>query len=166
MVVKWLRAYLWESETSLDGVNNSWSEIGRAVNRWPTDKPQCPRPVRRRNRRRGRAAPPAPCVSGHARHHADHPGPLPAGSGASRADRGGVAADRSRDGTAIMTTSIKDAIKRKPGRPPLEIDWALAEKLAQIGCTDEEIASIVGVSHETFVRVIAHPSDRGSRVGV
>jgi hypothetical protein len=51
-----------------------------------------------------------------------------------------------------MTTSIKDAIKRKPGRPPLEIDWALAEKLAQIGCTDEEIASIVGVSHETFVR--------------
>jgi hypothetical protein len=62
-----------------------------------------------------------------------------------------------------MTTSIKDAIKRKPGRPPLEIDWALAEKLAQIGCTDEEIASIVGVSHETFVRVIAHPSDCGSR---
>jgi hypothetical protein len=51
-----------------------------------------------------------------------------------------------------MTDLIKEAAKRKPGRPPLEIDWNLAEKLAQIGCTDEEIASIVGVSYETFMR--------------
>jgi hypothetical protein len=51
-----------------------------------------------------------------------------------------------------MTDPIKEAAKRKPGRPPLEIDWNLAEKLAQIGCTDEEIASIVGVSYEIFMR--------------
>ena len=51
-----------------------------------------------------------------------------------------------------MTDPIKEAAKRKPGRPPLEIDWNLAEKLAGIACTDEEIASIVGVSYETFMR--------------
>jgi hypothetical protein len=51
-----------------------------------------------------------------------------------------------------MTTAIKDTEKRKPGRPAKEIDWRLAEKLAEIACTDEEIASICGVSHETLVR--------------
>src|SRR3954451_4956738 len=63
-----------------------------------------------------------------------------------------------------MTDVIKEAAKRKPGRPPLEIDWSLAEKLAQIGCTDEEIASIVGVSYETFMRRKRDPVT-GERLG-
>jgi hypothetical protein len=51
-----------------------------------------------------------------------------------------------------MTTAIKAGEKREPGRPPKDIDWELVKKLAQIACTDEEIAAIVGVSHETLVR--------------
>src|SRR4051794_23583843 len=46
----------------------------------------------------------------------------------------------------------KDEIPNKVGRPQKPIDWNIAEKLAQIACTDEEIASIVGVSLETFKR--------------
>lgn len=38
------------------------------------------------------------------------------------------------------------------GRPKKEIDYALAEKLAQIMCTQEEIANILGVSTKTLQR--------------
>ncbi|EWY36402.1 hypothetical protein N825_27030 [Skermanella stibiiresistens SB22] len=51
-----------------------------------------------------------------------------------------------------MTSPNKTDNAVQRGRPPLEIDWGLAEKLAQIACTDEEIAAIVGVSLETFKR--------------
>jgi hypothetical protein len=42
--------------------------------------------------------------------------------------------------------------KHPGGRPRIEIDLELVEKLAQIACTDAEIASIVGVSLDTFKR--------------
>jgi hypothetical protein len=45
-----------------------------------------------------------------------------------------------------------DAPKKPAHRPRLEIDMDLLQKLANIHCTDEEIALIVGVSQETFVR--------------
>jgi hypothetical protein len=52
-----------------------------------------------------------------------------------------------------MTGATKSGTaSAKRGRPVKEIDWKLAEKLAQIACTDEEIASICGVSLETFKR--------------
>jgi|1185.fasta_scaffold420053_2 hypothetical protein len=52
-----------------------------------------------------------------------------------------------------MTTTIKKTTDRKgPGRPLKEIDLVMVEKLAHIHCTDQEIASIVGVSVETMTR--------------
>ena len=42
--------------------------------------------------------------------------------------------------------------KKAPHRPRIEIDMELMQKLAKIWCTDEEIALICGISHETFVR--------------
>jgi hypothetical protein len=50
------------------------------------------------------------------------------------------------------------AIKKPPGeknlggRPRKDVDVALVEKLAQIACTDAEIAAICGVSLDTFKR--------------
>jgi hypothetical protein len=61
-----------------------------------------------------------------------------------------------------MTTANKSGdtpVKR--GRPVKDIDWKLAEKLAQIACTDEEIAAIVGVSQETFTRRKHNPEFAG-----
>jgi len=40
--------------------------------------------------------------------------------------------------------------KRPVGRPPIEIDYVLCEKLARVLCTQSEIASIVGVSLSTL----------------
>jgi hypothetical protein len=48
---------------------------------------------------------------------------------------------------------------RKPGRPPIEIDYEAVEKLASIFCTQEEIAAFLGISHsklthdEEFMRI-------------
>jgi hypothetical protein len=36
------------------------------------------------------------------------------------------------------------------GRPPKPIDYALVEKMAHIGCTDEEIATLIGFTEEGF----------------
>jgi hypothetical protein len=65
-----------------------------------------------------------------------------------------------------VTTSSKKPdnpqVKRKSpnpaGRTPIPIDLELVERLCQIACTDEEIASIVGVSHETLVRRKREPA--------
>jgi hypothetical protein len=51
----------------------------------------------------------------------------------------------------ISTKSDEDTPKRR-GPKTKDIDMALVEKLAQIHCTDEEIAGIVGVSHDTLGR--------------
>jgi hypothetical protein len=37
-------------------------------------------------------------------------------------------------------------------RPPTPIDYALVERLAHIHCTDEEIATLIGMSKENFCR--------------
>jgi hypothetical protein len=42
--------------------------------------------------------------------------------------------------------------KRGRGRPRVDIDLDLVQKLGAIACTDQEIASIIGVSYETFKR--------------
>ncbi len=51
------------------------------------------------------------------------------------------------------------------GRPPLEIDESVVEKLASIHCTMEEIASVVGCSVDTlerrFAEVIKVAKDKG-----
>jgi hypothetical protein len=54
----------------------------------------------------------------------------------------------------VMTTPTKKPStgKNLGGRPRVEIDLELVEKLASIYCTDAEIAAIVGVSQETFTR--------------
>lgn len=46
----------------------------------------------------------------------------------------------------------KKAPGEGPGRPRKEIDAKLVEQLASIQCTDEEIAAICGVSHDTLLR--------------
>ena len=56
-----------------------------------------------------------------------------------------------------MRTSKKAAetpanVVNKGGRPRKEIDAKLVEQLASIQCTDEEIAAICGVSHDTLLR--------------
>lgn len=38
------------------------------------------------------------------------------------------------------------------GRPKIELDYNLIEKLATIQCTQEEIASVVGVHRSTLLR--------------
>lgn len=40
--------------------------------------------------------------------------------------------------------------KGKAGRPKVEIDWDQAEKMANIHCTGEEIASILGIDYDTL----------------
>ena len=51
-----------------------------------------------------------------------------------------------------MTTDTKRPSNNPKGKPRKPIDMELVKTLASIHCTDEEIASVVGVSHETLVR--------------
>lgn len=41
---------------------------------------------------------------------------------------------------------------RPRGRPPIELDLKQVEKLAEIGCTDEEIGLVMGCSADTVAR--------------
>lgn len=52
----------------------------------------------------------------------------------------------------MTTTTKNDEPPKKMGRPVKQIDLELVEKLGTIHCTDVEIAAIVGVSLETFIR--------------
>lgn len=49
---------------------------------------------------------------------------------------------------------------KKMGRPKIEIDWEQAEKLAQIQCTGEEIAHVLGFSYDTLVRRISETYEK------
>jgi hypothetical protein len=40
--------------------------------------------------------------------------------------------------------------KRKPGRPPIEIDPAQVEAMAAIGCTPQEVGAVLGCSDQTI----------------
>ena len=50
-------------------------------------------------------------------------------------------------------TKAKDTIKTQSiGRPKKEVDVDVIAKLSQIGCTQEEIGSVVGISARTLQR--------------
>jgi len=42
--------------------------------------------------------------------------------------------------------------KKRAGRPKTKLDYELIEKLAHIQCTQEEIASVIGVHRSTLLR--------------
>jgi hypothetical protein len=50
-------------------------------------------------------------------------------------------------------------------RPPLDINTEQVKKLAAIGCTNEEIAHIVGCSHDTLARRFKDVLTAGRSVG-
>lgn len=52
------------------------------------------------------------------------------------------------------------ATKKKTGRPLKKIDWEKAEKLANIFCTGEEIASILGMDYDTLNSAIKREYDK------
>jgi hypothetical protein len=54
---------------------------------------------------------------------------------------------------------------KKTGRPKLQIDGELVEKLAGIGCPNKEIASIVGCSVDTLDRHFADVITKGRENG-
>lgn len=49
----------------------------------------------------------------------------------------------------------------KRGRPKIQLDVKMLEGLARIGCTDEEMATLLGVSSDTLVRNYAESIKRG-----
>ncbi|MEL0176762.1 MAG: hypothetical protein VW810_00495 [Pelagibacteraceae bacterium] len=53
----------------------------------------------------------------------------------------------------IMTQSEQN--KNPVGRPKLKVDHEILANLAQIGCTQEEIAAVVGISARTLQRNFA-----------
>ena len=55
---------------------------------------------------------------------------------------------------------MKDEVK-KAGRPKLQVDSDLVEKLAGIGCPTSEIAAIVGCSVDTLDRNFAEVMSKG-----
>lgn len=52
----------------------------------------------------------------------------------------------------IVIGGIKIAEKHAGGRPRIKIDYEAVEKLASIGCTQEEIADFLGCSVRTLLR--------------
>lgn len=55
----------------------------------------------------------------------------------------------------------KPTEKNKGGRPSKNIDWKLADKLAALHCTGEEMASVLGVCYDTLekkVKGLGHAS--------
>jgi len=60
----------------------------------------------------------------------------------------------------------KDTIKTKTiGRPKKEIDSDVIAKLSQIGCTQEEIGSVVGISARTLNRRFADLVAENKNIG-
>jgi hypothetical protein len=51
--------------------------------------------------------------------------------------------------------------KSKRGRPPKVVSPAQVEKLAAIGCTQEEIGHVLGISPDTITRNYAEPYQKG-----
>jgi hypothetical protein len=65
----------------------------------------------------------------------------------------------------MATTKNMSDTPKKAGRPKLEIDGALVEKLAGIGCPNKEIAAIVGCSVDTLDRHFADIIAKGRENG-
>ena len=63
-------------------------------------------------------------------------------------------------------SKTKDTIKTKTiGRPKKEIDSDVIAKLSQIGCTQEEIGSVVGISARTLQRRYADLVKENKNIG-
>ena len=63
-------------------------------------------------------------------------------------------------------TKAKDTIKTKSmGRPKKELDEDVIAKLSQIGCTQEEIGSVVGISARTLQRRYADLVAENKNIG-
>ena len=61
---------------------------------------------------------------------------------------------------------IKDTIKTQSiGRPKKELDKDVIAKLSQIGCTQEEIGSVVGISARTLQRRYADLVAENKNIG-
>jgi hypothetical protein len=54
---------------------------------------------------------------------------------------------------------------QKVGRPEIEVDLDLLEKLAEIQCTKKEIAYCLGISIDTLMRRFADYIDKGQSMG-
>jgi hypothetical protein len=65
----------------------------------------------------------------------------------------------------MATTKNMSEKPKKAGRPKLEIDGDLVEKLAGIGCPNKEIAAIVGCSVDTLDRHFADVIAKGRENG-
>jgi len=63
-------------------------------------------------------------------------------------------------------TKAKDTIKTQSmGRPKKELDKDVIAKLSQIGCTQEEIGSVVGISARTLQRRYADLVAENKNIG-
>ena len=63
-------------------------------------------------------------------------------------------------------TKAKDTIKTQTiGRPKKELDVDVIAKLSQIGCTQEEIGSVVGISARTLQRRYADLVAENKNIG-
>ena len=63
-------------------------------------------------------------------------------------------------------TKAKDTIQTKSiGRPKKELDKDVIAKLSQIGCTQEEIGSVVGISARTLQRRYADLVAENKNIG-
>ena len=65
-----------------------------------------------------------------------------------------------------MKSDINKAEKRKQmGRPIKDVDEKILANLSQIGCTQEEIGSIVGISARTLQRRLKDAKLKGRKIG-
>ena len=63
-------------------------------------------------------------------------------------------------------TKAKDTIKTQSmGRPKKELDEDVIAKLSQIGCTQEEIGSVVGISARTLQRRFSDLVEENKNIG-
>ena len=62
--------------------------------------------------------------------------------------------------------NIKETIKPKSiGRPIKEVDEKIIANLSQIGCTQEEISAVVGISARTLQRRFAEIIEQNKNIG-
>lgn len=59
--------------------------------------------------------------------------------------------DRSKSDKKMKTEQVKNPV----GRPKVKVDMDILANLSQIGCTQEEIASVLGISARTLQRNFA-----------
>ena len=60
---------------------------------------------------------------------------------------------------------MEEKKKRKAGRPKVEIDVEMIEKLAKIHCTPREMGYIMGVDYRTIIKHHGDVIERGKALG-